>query len=329
MARRQDFSYYFNGIREGDTIALSRAITLVESSLEKDKELAQSLINACLPFSGDAYRIGITGVPGVGKSTFIDAFGSLLIQQNHKVAVLAIDPSSQKSRGSILGDKTRMQALSQNRSAYIRPSPTGGTLGGVARKTRETMILCEAAGYDFILIETVGVGQSEWLVHAMVDFFLLLMLPNAGDDLQGIKKGIMEMADALIIHKADSGMEEKAEEAKRTYNQAFRLFGPKDSEWIPQLHTCSSMNMKGHETIWKMLLAFKAFTQNNGAWEKKRREQSTYWMEETIKELLEQTFYGNPFVKRKWEMLKQEVASQKTSPIQAAETLIEEWKKHQ
>lgn len=325
MAKRPPLTYYIDGLKAGNRVVLSRAITLVESSLDSDRKLATKLIDMCLPLSGHAYRIGITGVPGVGKSTFIDALGSLLIQHGYRVAVLAIDPSSVKSRGSILGDKTRMSELAKNEFAYIRPSPTGGSLGGVARKTRESIILCEAAGYDMIIIETVGVGQSELMVHAMVDFFLLLMLPNAGDELQGIKKGIMEMADALIVNKADGDMLEKAKEAKRIYAQTMYLSGAKPSGWHAKILYCSALKKEGLNDIVEVLAAFKNMLKANQYWEKNRQDQTVYWMEATIKELLEAYFYDSKIVNENIRHLKKKVITQRLSPIHAAEILMKKW----
>jgi len=271
-------SQLLQGIREGNIPLLSQAITLIESSLSKHQNEAQELIAACLPYSGSAFRLGITGVPGAGKSTFIEALGQHLIDKGRKLAVLAIDPSSERSRGSILGDKTRMEELAGRREAYIRPSPSGGTLGGVARKTRETIILCEAAGFDTIFVETVGVGQSETAVHSMVDFFLLIMLAGAGDELQGIKRGIMEMADAIVINKADGNMLQKARRAQAEFTNALHLFPPSASGWTPLVKTCSSLHGSGIDEIWKMLEDYSSFVQKNGYLAKRRKEQSSYWM---------------------------------------------------
>lgn len=322
MAKRHPFSYYFEGLKTGDTIVLSRAITLVESSLPEDLFLAKKLINACMPLSGKSLRIGITGTPGVGKSTFIDSFGLLLTKLGLKVAILSIDPSSVKTKGSILGDKTRMNRLAQTNLAYIRPTPASGTLGGVARKTRETIVLCEASGYDIVLIETVGVGQSELMVHAMVDFFLLLMLPHAGDGLQGIKKGIIEMADALVIHKADGDLKDKAMKAQKNYQQALHLFQAKDSEWIPKTLMCSSLEDNGHREIWNMIQTYEKQTKANGYWSRNRKNQAAYWLEETIREQLERYFYDHEFVKHQLGILREKVLKNEMSPIQAAEELI-------
>ena len=325
MRKRFPLSYYLQGIRSGNRLILSRAITLIESSLQKDQELAQALISACMPYTGKAYRIGITGVPGVGKSTFIDTFGSFLLQKSYKLAVLAIDPSSPQTKGSILGDKTRMSQLSQHPLAYVRPSPTVGSLGGVARKTRESIMLCEAAGFDIILIETVGVGQSELSVHAMVDFFLLMMLPHAGDELQGIKKGIVEMADAIIINKSDGEYQESATHARLVFSQALRLFSAKHSGWPAKVLNCSASEGKGIEEIWKMLQAYQIHAQENGFWESHRKEQAGFWMEETIRDLLEFHFYKDEQVKKAWPILRKQVLNRQISPIQAAKDLLNIW----
>ena len=254
----------FERLKSGDREALSSSITLLESTLQEDHQFASDLIQKCLPFTGKSMRVGITGVPGVGKSTFIESFGKQLVKSGKKVAILAIDPSSSSSGGSILGDKTRMQDLSVMKEVFIRPSAAGSTLGGVARKTRESIFLCETAGYDVILIETVGVGQSETMVHSMVDFFLLLMLAGAGDELQGIKRGIMEMADALVITKADGGNEKKAEMARREYANAMHLFPPKASEWTPTALTVSSYEERNIDEVWKVIESYQNQTIING-----------------------------------------------------------------
>lgn len=317
---------YIKGILAGEKVMLSRAITLIESRLASDNELAQEVIAACLPYTGKSFRIGITGVPGAGKSTFIDTFGAILTQKGHKVAVLAIDPSSSVSGGSILGDKTRMQQLSIQANAFIRPSPSGGNLGGVARKTRESLLLCEAAGYDVVIVETVGVGQSEITVRGMTDFFLLLMLPNAGDELQGIKKGIMEQADALLINKADGVFLPKARTAKALYSQALRLFPPTESGWNPPVMLCSALEGIGLEEIWDMLLRFQEHTKANGAWEKERQEQAINWMNENVEFRIKQLFFDNEMVKSQIGFLQQEIADKKISPMKAADILIEMYK---
>lgn len=326
MRPRFPSSVYIKGILAGEKVMLSRAITLIESRLASDNELAQEVIAACLPYTGKSFRIGITGVPGAGKSTFIDTFGAILTQKGHKVAVLAIDPSSSVSGGSILGDKTRMQQLSIQPNAFIRPSPSGGNLGGVARKTRESLLLCEAAGYDVVIVETVGVGQSEITVRGMTDFFLLLMLPNAGDELQGIKKGIMEQADALLINKADGVFLPKARTAKALYSQALRLFPPTESGWNPPVMLCSALESTGLVEIWDMLLRFQEHTKANGAWEKERQEQAINWMNENVEFRIKQLFFDNEMVKNQIVFLQQEIADKKISPMKAADILIEMYK---
>ena len=276
----------FEGIREGNTGALSSGITLIESQKSDHRADANTLIQLCLPFSGNSIRIGITGVPGVGKSTFIEAFGQVLTEQGKKIAVLAVDPSSSVSGGSILGDKTRMQNLSILPNVYIRPSAAGETLGGVARKTRESILLCEATGFDVILIETVGVGQSETVVKSMVDFFLLLMLSGAGDELQGIKKGIMEMADALVITKADGDNIKKAELAERIYKNSLHLFPPRADGWETPVFTCSAVEGRNIRKVFDVIRDFQTKMTGNGSFELKRHEQDKQWLQETLKELI-------------------------------------------
>ena len=282
---------YVSGILKGNINILSQAITLIESARADHQTIAQEVINCCLPSTGRSVRVGITGVPGAGKSTFIEAFGKFLTSQGHKLAVLAIDPSSERSKGSILGDKTRMEELACDPHAYIRPSPSAGSLGGVARKTREAMLLCEAAGFDIILIETVGVGQSETAVHSMVDFFLLLQIAGAGDELQGIKRGIMEMADGILINKADGNNIERAELAKAQLQNALHLFPPHESGVAPQVLPVSSHEKRGIDTAWDNILSYCSQTQQNGYFDTRRREQSRYWMYETINEQLRNHFY--------------------------------------
>lgn len=286
---------YMEGITRGDTTILSKAITLVESYLPEHRAIASQIIQRCQAISNGrkTMRIGITGVPGAGKSTFIEAFGSYITNEGHKLAVLAIDPSSEKSKGSILGDKTRMETLCNDPNAFIRPSPSAGSLGGVARKTRETILLCEAAGYDVIFIETVGVGQSETAVHSMSDFFLLLMLSGAGDDLQGIKRGIMEMSDLIAITKADGNNVEKASMARALYANALHLFPPTESTWVPTAVTSSAVTKEGLDVILKKIEDYFALVQENGFYLKKRREQARYWMYESINENLRNMFYEN------------------------------------
>lgn len=292
---------YINGIREGNRFILSRAITLIESRLPADREQADAIIQTLLPESGKSIRIGITGVPGVGKSTFIEQFGTLVTSYGKKLAVLAIDPSSPVTGGSIMGDKTRMEQLSHNPLAYIRPSPSGTSLGGVSRKTRETMLLCEAAGFEVIFVETVGVGQSETAVHSMTDFFLLLMLAGAGDELQGIKKGIMEMADAVTINKADGDNIRRAKIAQAEYRNALHFFPPKPYGWQPKVLTCSALEGSGLEDIWQMIQDYHSLTQSNGWWERKRMQQQEAWLRELITEQLLENFYQNTAVKTAWQ----------------------------
>ncbi len=295
QARRGELSpeHIFEGIEQGDPAALSSGITLIESQRPEDRADANLLIQKCLPISGNSIRIGITGVPGVGKSTFIEVFGKELADKGKRVAVLAVDPSSSVSGGSILGDKTRMNELSIMENVFIRPSPAGDTLGGVARKTRESILLCEAAGFDVILIETVGVGQSETVVKSMVDFFLLLMLSGAGDELQGIKKGIMEMADALVITKADGDNVGRANLAAREYKNAMHLYPPNDNGWIPEVFTCSAVEGTNVERVHEVIMNFHKAMTLNGSLEQERHEQDKKWLSETLKELLLGDFFLN------------------------------------
>jgi LAO/AO transport system kinase len=314
---------YVNGILAGNITLLSKAVTLVESSKPEHQQVAQEIIVQCLPHSGKSLRIGITGVPGVGKSTFIEALGSYITGRGGKLAVLAIDPSSERSGGSILGDKTRMEELAGDKNAYIRPSPSAGSLGGVARKTRETVVLCEAAGFDHVFIETVGVGQSETAVHSMSDFFLLLMLAGAGDELQGIKRGIMEMADLIAINKADGNNLEKAQMAKRQYLNALHLFPVKDSGWEPQVHTCSALTKTGVAEVWEQIEAYKKQTMENGYFLQKRNSQSIFWMHETIQDQIKRAFYQHPGMKDKIRELEEQVLQSKISSFVAAGKLLE------
>ncbi len=313
----------FAGIKSGDNTALSAGITLIESQLSEHRVLANELVQKCLPLSGDSIRIGITGVPGVGKSTFIEHFGGLFSKDDGRVAVLAVDPSSAVSRGSILGDKTRMNDLAVNSNVFIRPSPAGDTLGGVARKTRESIILCEAAGYKTILIETVGVGQSEVMVKSMVDFFLLLMLSGAGDELQGIKKGIMEMADALVITKADGDNVKKASIAAREYKNALHLFPPNPNNWTPSVFTCSALSGENMDEALKTIRSFENHVKLNGHFEKNRREQDKRWLSETLKELILSGFFADAELVEKLKLNEQRVIDGEISSFQAAEELYE------
>lgn len=310
-------------ILEGDITHLSRAITLVESSNQKHQQKASEILQACLPHANNSIRIGITGVPGVGKSTFIEAFGSYLTNKGKKVAVLAIDPSSSINKGSILGDKTRMEKLVNDKNAFIRPSPSGDSLGGVAKKTRESIILCEAAGFDTIIIETVGVGQSETAVHSMVDFFLLLKLAGAGDELQGIKRGIIEMADAIVINKADGSNIDKAKLAKTEFTRALHLYPLKKSNWQPKVTTCSAIDNTGIDTIWKIIENYVAHTKSNKYFKEKRNEQNKFWVLETINNQLKNEFYNNPAVKNKLSSILSNVQQHKMTPFNAANYLLE------
>lgn len=314
---------YVSGIRSGDLTILSRAITLIESTKASDRELGQSVIEQCLPQTGNALRIGITGVPGVGKSTFIESLGNHLIEQGRKLAVLTIDPSSSRSRGSILGDKTRMEKLAASDHAYIRPSPTGGTLGGVARKTRESIYLCEAAGFDTIFIETVGVGQSETSVHSMVDFFLLLMLAGAGDELQGIKRGIMEMADTIAINKTDDTDAKVIGRAVREYKNALHLYPEKESGWQPQVTTCSAFTGKGVPEIWELIEEYAAVTRDNHYFQEKRNRQARHWMYDTITSRLKEHFYDHPGVRKKQPGIEKKVLQGKLSSFKGAQQLLD------
>lgn len=312
---------FVDAIISGDITVLSKAITIIESSLPEHQELARNIINKCLKYSGKSLRIGITGVPGVGKSTFIEAIGKYVTSIGKKLAVLAVDPSSDISKGSILGDKTRMEELSIDRFAYIRPSPSGGNLGGVARKTQESIILCEAAGYDVVFVETVGVGQSEIAVHSMVDFFLLLMLAGAGDELQGIKRGIMEMADLVVINKADGDNLQKANLAKVQYENALHLFPAKESGWIPKVQTCSAINKIDIDKVWDVINEFFNLTESYDYYRKNRLNQSLYWMRQTINDELTNHFYSSEIVKRKIAEIEKSVINNKLSSIEAAKIL--------
>lgn len=302
--------------------ALSRGITIIESTAAKHQKQAKELIEHCLPHANRSVRIGITGVPGVGKSTFIESFGKLLISKGKKVAVLTVDPSSSISKGSILGDKTRMEGLVKEANAYIRPSASGDTLGGVARKTRETIILCEAAGFDVILIETVGVGQSETAVHSMTDFFLLLKLAGAGDELQGIKRGIMEMADSIVINKADGDNLKAAKMAKNEFNRALHLYPPKESGWAPKTLLCSALKNEGIAEIWEVVSNYFEMVKTNGYFNHKRKEQNKFWLMQTIESRLKSEFYANPLVKTELEKQLKAIDENKTTPFAAAEKLL-------
>jgi LAO/AO transport system kinase len=313
---------YVEGILKGDRILLSKAITLIESALPEDIKLAEEVLSTIIPYTGNSLRIGITGVPGVGKSTFIESFGKYVTSLDKKLAVLTIDPSSQRSKGAILGDKTRMETLSIDPKAYIRPSASGSALGGVAQKTRETMLLCEAAGFEVIFIETVGVGQSETSVNGMVDFFLLLMLAGAGDELQGIKKGIMEMADSIVITKADGDNLRKAERARIEYQNALHLFPPSKIGWYPKVLLCSSLEDSGIKEIWRLIEEYFNHIKEKGYFEVKRKEQNIAWMHHLIKDTLTNRFFNSEIIK---EMIKNEeskVALGIIPSIKAARNLL-------
>jgi LAO/AO transport system kinase len=315
---------YVDGIISGNRTLLSQAITLIESALPSHQQKAQEIIAGCLRSpASSSIRIGITGVPGAGKSTFIEALGKNLTTKGYKLAVLAIDPSSSRSKGSILGDKTRMEELAVDPSAFIRPSPSAGSLGGVARKTRETIILCEAAGFDVIFVETVGVGQSEIAVYGMVDFFLLLLLAGAGDELQGIKRGIIEMADLLVINKADGDNTRKAMLAKTEYSNALHLFPPSDSGWIPMVGTCSSLTREGVPDIWDQVQEYRKFTEGNGYFYKKRMEQNRQVFYDTIESSLKSNFFSQKGITLKLKKMESEIISGKLNPYIAAQQVLD------
>lgn len=313
---------YVEGILKGDVTVLSQAVTLVESVLPQHFSVAQEVIEKCLPYSGNSVRIGISGVPGAGKSTSIDAFGMHVLEKGGKLAVLAIDPSSEKTKGSILGDKTRMEKLTLHPKSFIRPSPTAGSLGGVARKTRETIVLCEAAGYDKIFVETVGVGQSETAVHSMVDFFLLLQVAGTGDELQGIKRGIMEMADGIVINKCDGDNVERSNLAAAHFRNALHLFPLPESGWAPQVLTYSGFYGLGIKEIWDMVYEYMDFVKANGYFQYRRNEQNKYWMYESINEQLRNSFYQNEQICKMLQVKEQQILSgQQTSFVAAKELL--------
>lgn len=315
------------GVVQGQRRALAKAITLIESRNLDHSLAATTLLDELLPASGHSIRIGISGVPGAGKSTFIEAFGLLLTARGHKVAVLAVDPSSQISGGSILGDKTRMEALARDPGAFIRPSPSGDTLGGVARKTRETMLVCEAAGYDVIIVETVGVGQSEITVASMVDFFLLLQLPGAGDELQGIKKGVMEIADAIVINKAEGDNRPRAELARRQYHNALHLLRPRSARWQVPVLLCSALQQEGIAEVWETVLAFREALEAGGEFAEKRRRQATSWMWTLLMDDLKDLFLRDPQVEALLGPVQEAVAGGITTPAAAARRLLEVFKR--
>jgi LAO/AO transport system kinase len=317
-----DPQFYVQGVLKCERRVLAKTITLIESSLSAHQDLARTIIDLLLPYTGKAIRLGITGVPGVGKSTFIESLGTMLVKKGHRVAVLAVDPSSKRSGGSVLADKTRMEKLSIDRNAFIRPSPSGGTLGGVARKTRETMIVCEAAGFDVMIVETVGVGQSETTVASMVDFFLLLMISGAGDELQGIKKGILELADAVAVNKADGDNVKRAEMARKQYETALHFLAPSSPNWTPPVFTCSAMEMIGIDEIWESVLAHHKRLTLTGELQANREKQAVDWMWSLVKEGLKERFYQNPEVNKVLPEILKEVESGKTASTLAADRLL-------
>lgn len=321
--KKLDVNDYVRGILDSDRTLLARAITLIESNSSSHLKMGQSVLKEILPKTGKSIRIGITGVPGAGKSTFIEALGIDLIKAGHKLAVLAVDPSSSLTKGSVLGDKTRMENLSREENCFIRPSPSGGTLGGVARKTRETILLCEAAGYDVILIETVGVGQNEITVRSMVDFFLLLKIAGAGDELQGIKKGVIELADGILINKADRDNRARAEIAKQDFKRALHYLNSPTEGWIPEVKTISSIEVEGITDVWKMILAFKNKTSAAGIFQIKRKSQLLDWMDDLIKEHLQYLFYQNDRIMLKLPHFREAIIEGTKTPTSAATELLE------
>ena len=317
-----DTQAYIDGVLAKNRRIVAKTITLIESSLSAHQKMAKAIVDALLPHAGQAVRIGITGVPGVGKSTYIESFGLQLVKQGHRVAVLAVDPSSSKSGGSIMGDKTRMEKLSLEQQAFIRPSPSGGTLGGVARRTRETIVVCEAAGFDVIIVETVGVGQSETTVASMVDFFLVLMLAGAGDELQGIKKGVLELADAIAINKADGNNIENAKRAKIEYKKALSLLTPSSKTWSPPVLICSAVTMDGIDDIWQTTMDHRKKMEASGELSLKRSKQALDWMWALVEEGLIDRFYKNSKVKKSLPKIAKSVEKGKTGPTVAAHKLL-------
>lgn len=322
LRKKMSVEDYVEGVKKGDRMILAKAITLIESNAPKDFDKAQSVLQALLPRTGHSLRIGITGVPGAGKSTFIEAFGQLLCQQGYKVAVLAVDPTSSITGGSILGDKTRMQKLSREPNCFIRPSPSGGTLGGVARKSRETMMLCEAAGCNVILVETVGVGQSETTVRSMVDFFMLVVLTGAGDDLQGIKKGIMELADAIVVNKADGDNLERAKVTQGEYERMVEFIRPATEGWKTHAYRCSALKKTGLLELWAVMREFEKVTKQSGVFENRRQRQIIAWVKTMIDEHLHNLFYEDPVIKGRIPEVKAAVLAGVVSPSQAVAELI-------
>ena len=310
------------GVRKQDRRLLSKTITLIESAHPDHQQLARSIVDEMLPYTGKAIRLGITGVPGVGKSTFIESLGMSLVSDGHRVAVLAVDPSSSRSGGSVMADKTRMEKLAVEENAFIRPSPSGGTLGGVARKTRETMLMCEAAGFDVIIVETVGVGQSETTVASMVDFFLVLMLAGAGDELQGIKRGVLELADTIAVNKSDGDNIEKAKEAAKIYATALNMLQPASPNWKPPVLTCSALEMTGIAEIWQTVMKFHKQFARSGELKQKRQQQALDWLWSMVEDELKQRFYNHPDIKQRLDQITRAVARGETSPTLAADKLL-------
>ena len=324
--RRQiDTAAYIDGILKGDRTLLGRAISLAESNAPAHQQQAQAVLQQLMPYTGNSVRIGITGVPGAGKSTLIETFGLYLIEQGYRVAVLAVDPSSSITKGSILGDKTRMENLARHPDSFIRPSPSGGTLGGVTRKTRETILVCEAAGYNIILVETIGVGQSEVAVRAMVDFFLLLQIAGGGDELQGIKKGVMELADAIVVNKADGDNEIQANAAKKDYSMALRYLPPATEGWKTRAYTCSALTGKGIPEIWDTIQKFQENTTASEVFSRRRQQQAKAWMYDLIKEKLQQLFFQNPQIKPLLHEIATDVLEGKIPATAAAQKLLKKF----
>lgn len=319
----QSVEEYAHGILERNRSTLSQAITLIESTRAEHQAKGRAILDQCLPHTGNFIRVAITGVPGVGKSTFIETLGTRLVDDGHRLAVLTIDPTSQRTKGSILGDKTRMGELATRDDVFIRPSPTAGSLGGVARKTRETILLCEAAGYDTVFVETVGVGQSETTVHSMVDFFLLLALARAGDELQGIKRGIVEMADAIAINKADGDNREAARQAQSEYQRALELFPPNASGWTPPVLTCSARTGKGVDAVWQTVQDYRRHAEDTGYFQKRREEQARYWMYQTIEHRLKEDFFAHEGVQSAASDLEAKVLAGEISSFAAAQQLLD------
>lgn len=317
-----DAQLYVDGVLANNRRILARTITLIESALPAHQELAKKILDQLIPHAGEAVRLGITGVPGVGKSTFIENFGLMLLKKGHRVAVLAVDPSSTLSGGSVMADKTRMEKLAVEENAFIRPSPSGGTLGGVARKTRETMLVCEAADFDVIIVETVGVGQSETTVASMVDFFLVLMLAGAGDELQGIKRGVLELADAIAITKADGDNIENAKKAAKIYETALQMLQPTSPNWDPPVLTCSALEMIGIVEIWQTVIKYHKKFAASGELEQKRQKQALDWLWSLVEEGLRERFYTNPEIKKRLRRIARAVEKGETSPTLAADKLL-------